>query len=163
MWIAGLLCRGTHNFVERYNFYSFLPKSAVRMCSGVLFLPDMTTAEMPAPQFSRDASRRRGGAMLCGGFVKIFFVVSSFGEPFSEMLHGESTYTPRRIGLHSTENRPTLHVVSAHAPRSIFEENRRHGQVPHGEAVERVAWFARRRASFAELRPAGQCREKFGV
>ena len=34
-------------------------------------------------------------------------------------LHGESAYTPRRIGLHSTENRLTLHGASAFAPRSI--------------------------------------------
>ena len=35
-------------------------------------------------------------------------------------LHGESAYTPRRIGLHSTENRLTLHGASADATASIF-------------------------------------------
>ena len=34
-------------------------------------------------------------------------------------LHGESAHTPRRIGLHSTENRATLHGASGYTPRSV--------------------------------------------
>ena len=34
-------------------------------------------------------------------------------------LHGESAYTPRRIGLHSTEHRATLHGASGYTPRRI--------------------------------------------
>ena len=124
------------------------------------FAPYFSSSRVAGTAFSRLILRKTDRLFAFPASSRDVFGRSEEGR-FT--LHGGSAYTPRRIGLRSTENRSTLHVVSAHAPRSIFEENRRRGQVPHSEAVERAAWFTRRRASFAELRSAGRCREKFGV
>ena len=59
------------------------------------------------------------GSEICGDKNKatVGRARGTTGHHFT--LHGESAYTPRRIGLHSTEHRATLHGASGYTPRSV--------------------------------------------
>ena len=64
-----------------------------------------------------------------------FYTPRSIGLRSTEhraTLHGASGYAPRSIGLRSTEYRVTLHGASAYAPRSIGLHSTEHRLTLHG-------------------------------
>ena len=100
------------------------------------------SANLPQRGFIALKHKRICVLQICGRLLKMWQIVADCGDSFWEKvhfsssiiqlytlsqatslaktLHGESAHTPRSIGSHSTEYRPTLHVVFGTAPKPLL-------------------------------------------